>query len=88
MIAELNLQTVIKHLICDLDKAKKFIRGFGYINCEPGFKNLSSVTNGATGLIVEVCGEEIGKRARASFGVSELAHNIPFEIIMDGEVES
>ena len=80
--------TVIRHLIGDLDKVKKFIRGFGYINCEPGLKELSYVTNGATDLIVEVYGEEIGKHARASFGVSELAHDIPFEIIMDVEVES
>ena len=78
--AGLHLLTVIKHLIGDLDKVKKFIRGFGYINCEPGFKELSYVTNGATDLIVEVYGEEIGKHARA--------HNIPFEIIMDVEVES
>ena len=86
--AALNLLTVIKHLIGDLDKVKKFIRGFGYINCVPGFKELSHVTNGATDLIVEVYGEEIGKHARASFGVSDLAHNIPFEIIMDVEVKS
>ena len=86
--AALNLLTVIKHFIGDLDKVKKFIRGFGYINCEPGFNELSYVTNGTTDLIVELYGEEIGKHARASFGVSELAHNIPFEIIMDVEVES
>ena len=86
--AALNLLTVIKHLIGDLDKVKKFIRGFGDINCEPGFKELSYVTNGATDLIAEVYGEEIGKHVRVSFGVSELSHNIPFEIIMNVEVES
>lgn len=84
--AALNLLKVIKHLIGDLDKVKKLIRGFGYINYEPGLKELFYVTNGATDLIVEVFDEEIEKHARASFGVLELAHNIPFELIINVEV--
>jgi hypothetical protein len=48
----LSSLTVIKLLVVDLDKVKKFIRGFAYINCEPGFKELSYVTNGTSDLIV------------------------------------
>lgn len=54
----------------------------------PGFTELSKVSNGASELIVDLFGMEKGTHARSSIGVSDLAHNIPFEMVMELEVDS
>ena len=85
-VAGIHMLSIIRRFVGDLDNVRQFLRGLGYVQCVPGFTELSKVTNGATDLLVEVFGREIGTHSRASFGVSELAHNIPFEMIMDVEV--
>lgn len=85
-ITGLHLISIIKHYVGDLNRVKQFLRGLGIINHVDGFKELSKVTNGCTDLIIEVFGHEVGTHSRASIGVSELAHNIPFEFIIDIEL--
>ena len=85
-VAGIHMLSILKHFVGDLDNVRQFLRGIGYVQCVPGFTDLSRVTNGASDLLIDVFGKEIGTHSRASFGVSELAHNIPFEMIMDVEV--
>lgn len=86
-IAGLHMLAIIKAAVGDLDKVKQFLYGTGFIQCVAGFTELSYVSNGASDLIIDVFGLEIGTHARSSVGVSDLAHNIPFEMTMEVEVE-
>ncbi len=86
-VAAIHMFSIIKAAVGDLDKVKQFLYGTGFVQCVAGFTELSYVSNGASDLIIEVFGMEIGTHARSSIGVSDLAHNIPFEMTMEIEVE-
>ncbi|MBN9050292.1 MAG: RidA family protein [Rhizobiales bacterium] len=61
-----------------------WVRAFGMVNCAPGFREMPSVINGFSDLIIEIFGQERGQHARSAVGVAELPFDIPVEI--EGEV--
>ena len=67
------------------DMVKYWVRVFGMVNVAPGFKDMPSVINGFSDLIIEIWGEEAGRHARSAVGVAELPFGIPVEI--EAEVE-
>lgn len=76
----LNLLSVLKAEIDDLDRVIAWIKVLGFIASAPGFNDHPAVLNGFSDLIVEVFGSEIGMHARSAVGVAELPWDTPVEI--------
>ena len=57
----------------------------GMVNSAPDFTRQPNVINGASDLILELYGPEIGAHARCAVGLAALPFNIPVEI--EAEVE-
>ena len=75
----------LKEELGDLDRVKYWVRVFGMVNVAPGFKEMPSVINGFSDLIIEIWGEKAGRHARSAVGMAELPFGIPVEI--EAEVE-
>lgn len=61
--------TTIKEDVGDLSRVKKFIKLLGFINTSFDFTSQAKVMNGASDLLVELFGEEVGSHARTAIGV-------------------
>ena len=70
-----------------LDRVRAWLRVFGMVNAAPGFTDMPRVINGASDLILEVFGPDIGAHARSAIGVAELPWNIPVEIEAEVEID-
>ncbi len=79
-ITAINLISVLKHELGDLSRIDKFVKINGMVNAIDGFTEHPYVINGASDLIVEVFGDEVGKHSRVAIGVHSLPFNIPVEI--------
>ncbi len=77
----LNLLSVLKAHVGDLDRVDRVVKLNGYVNSAPDFDQQPAVINGASELLVSVFGER-GVHARTSIGVSDLPGHIPVEIEM------
>jgi enamine deaminase RidA (YjgF/YER057c/UK114 family) len=75
----LNLLSVIKSALGDLDRVERVVKLNGYVNSAPEFDRQPEVINGASELLEQLFGEP-GKHARTSIGVSTLPAHIPVEI--------
>jgi enamine deaminase RidA (YjgF/YER057c/UK114 family) len=75
----LNLLSVIKATLGDLDRVRQIVKLNGYVNSAPEFDRQPEVTNGASDLLVYIFGER-GKHARTSLGTCALPGHIPVEI--------
>ena len=85
-LACLNALSVLKLAIGDLNKVKQVIKLNGYVSSHPDFFEQPSVLNGASDLLVDAFGEEIGKHARAAVGVAALPKNATIEVELIVEV--
>jgi enamine deaminase RidA (YjgF/YER057c/UK114 family) len=81
----LNLLSVVKAELGDLDRVERIIKVNGYVNSAPDFDQQPSVINGASDLLEKIYGLR-GKHARTSIGVSDLPGHIPVEIEMVLEI--
>jgi enamine deaminase RidA (YjgF/YER057c/UK114 family) len=77
----LNLLSVVKSELGDLDRVDRIIKVNGYVNSAPDFDQQPSVINGASELLEKIFGPR-GRHARTSIGVSDLPGHIPVEIEM------
>ena len=77
----LNLLSVVKAELGDLDRVERIIKLNGYVNSAPDFDKQPAVINGASELLEKIFGPR-GKHARTSIGVSDLPGHIPVEIEM------
>ena len=77
----LNLLSVVKSELGDLDRVERIIKLNGYVNSAPDFDKQPAVINGASELLEKIFGPS-GKHARTSIGVSDLPGHIPVEIEM------
>lgn len=64
----------------DLDRVKKVVKLGGFVNSTPDFTGQPQVVNGASDLMVEVFGPEIGSHARAAVGVAALPFGVAVEV--------
>ena len=64
----------------DLDKVARVVKLTGFVNATPDFENQPVVINGASDLMVEVFGEEIGSHARAAVGCASLPLGVAVEV--------
>jgi enamine deaminase RidA (YjgF/YER057c/UK114 family) len=77
----LNLLSVMKETLGDLDLVDRIVKLNGYVNSAPDFDRQPAVINGASELFEKIYGQR-GKHARTSIGVSDLPGHIPVEIEM------
>ena len=73
----LNHLALAKSVVKDLDNLIRPIRLVGYVNAAPGFQDAPSVLNGASDLLIEVFGPELGKHARMALYQHTLARDAP-----------
>lgn len=85
--AALNLLSVIKATIGDLDQVDRVVKLNGYVNSAQDFDRQPEVINGASELLEILFGEQ-GRHARTSIGVSSLPAHIPVEIEMIVQVRT
>jgi enamine deaminase RidA (YjgF/YER057c/UK114 family) len=83
--ALIGILASLKAKIGDLDQIAAWLRVYGMISPAPGFTGFPQVLNGASELIQEVFGPEIGDHTRTAIGVGALPWNVPVEI--EAEVE-
>jgi enamine deaminase RidA (YjgF/YER057c/UK114 family) len=69
-----------RQAVGSLDAVTGWLKLFGMVNAAPGFNNLPAVINGASELILEVFGPQIGAHARSAVGMAELPFSVPVEI--------
>lgn len=68
-----------------LDRIGAWVRLFGMVNAAPEFRDYPAVINGASRLVYEVFGYEMGRHSRVAIGVGGLPFNVPVEV--EAEVE-
>jgi enamine deaminase RidA (YjgF/YER057c/UK114 family) len=76
----LKMIATVKHHVGDLDRVAKVVKILGMINSHPDFERPNAVLNGASDLIYEAFGPEVGQHARSSVGVETLVDRQPVEI--------
>ena len=81
----LNLISVMKAELGDLDKVARIVKVLGMVNATSEYGHQPEVINGCSDLFVEVFGER-GKHARSAVGMGSLPRGIPVEIEVIVEV--
>ena len=82
--ARMSALNVIAHvkkaLDGNLDRVVKVAKLKGYVNVIDDLAEVAAVVNGASELMVEVFGQEIGAHARTVAGVSSMPFNVALEV--------
>ncbi len=76
----LGFLATIEQAVGSLDEVRGWLKLFGMVNVAPGFNNLPAVINGASDLLLEVFGPEVGAHTRSAVGMAELPFSVPVEI--------
>lgn len=76
----LNVLAILKENLGSLDRIKSFVKILGFVACTEDFFEQPKVVNGATKLLSEIFGEQVGICARSAIGTNVLPGNIPVEI--------
>ncbi|UZX02848.1 RidA family protein [Arthrobacter sp. CDRTa11] len=76
----LNGLAAVRSLIGDLRLIRRVVKVVGFVASAPDFTNQPGVINGASQLIADAFGENIGPHARSAVGVAALPLNSPVEI--------
>ena len=84
-ITAVNLISILKNAVSDLDRVKRIVSVHGYVNSTPGFTEQPYVIDGASELLVEVFGDK-GKHARCAVSAPSLPLNICVEIELIAEI--
>lgn len=74
-----NLLSVLKKELGDLDKIKQVVKMLAFVNSTADYVEQPYVINGASQLLVEVFGEK-GRHARSAIGTNTLPFDTPVEI--------
>lgn len=83
----LNVLAVLEREIGDLNKVKNAVKILVFVASSNDFYDQPMVANGASNLLIDVFGHEIGTPSRSAIGVNVLPGNIPVEIEAIFEVE-
>lgn len=71
----------------DLDRVKRVVRLGGFVNCTSDFTDHPKVINGASDLMQEVFGDQVGSHARAAVGAASLPLGVATEVEGTFEIE-
>lgn len=86
-ICALNLLSQLRHYLGTLDRVTRIVNLRGYVNSAGGFYGQPAVINGASDLLYQVFGPEIGPHSRTALGVCMLPNNITAEVELVVEVD-
>ena len=78
-VCALNLLSVAKSHLGDLDRIKQVVQINGFVNGIPGFAESPAVINGASDLLVDILGER-GRHTRAAVAVTGLPKDTTVEV--------
>jgi enamine deaminase RidA (YjgF/YER057c/UK114 family) len=70
----------------DLSRVKRIVKVLSLVNSAPTYTEQHLVTNGASELLVQVFGAEVGSHARSAFGVASLPLGACVEIELIAEL--
>lgn len=76
----LNALAILKRDLGTLDRVKSVIKMLAFVASENDFFEQPAVANGASQLLIEIFGEEVGCPSRSAIGVNVLPGNIPVEV--------
>lgn len=79
-LAMLSVLGSVRRQIGDLDRVTGWLRLDGFVLVAPGFDRTTNVINGASRVLGEVFGEEIGRHARTAMGVAATPLSCPVVI--------
>lgn len=86
-LSMLNALASLQAAIGDLDRVTRAVRITGMVFSAPGFNRQPWVTDGASELLIDVFGDEIGPHARTSVGVASSALDLTCTIESIFEVD-
>jgi enamine deaminase RidA (YjgF/YER057c/UK114 family) len=86
-LCALNILAQAKGFLGDLDRITRVCMVQGFVNAVPGFSDHPAVMNGASDLLVELFGAEIGSHARFALGAGSLPGNVAVEVAAILEVD-
>ena len=75
-----NILRAIWLKLGSLDRVARVVRVTGYVNADPDFTDCHMVINGATNLLKEVFGPELGRHARTALGMGQLPLGTSVEV--------
>lgn len=76
----LNALAIIKANLGSLDQVKSFVKILGFVASTEDFYQQPQVVNGASILLADLFGDQVGVGARSAIGTNVLPGNIPVEI--------
>ncbi len=83
----LTILATVKEEIGDLDKVRQIVRIFGMCKVVPDYDRMPQIIDGASDLVYELFGPEIGCHARTAVGMASLPRGIAVEINAEIAVE-
>lgn len=83
----IDLMGTLHAAVGDLGKIKRIVKLMSLVNSTPDFTEQHLVTNGASELLAEVFGPEVGAHARSAFGVAQIPMGACVEIDLVVEVQ-
>lgn len=78
-ICGLNLIAALRQALGNLDRVRQCLRLGGFVNCDPEFRQVPQVINGASDLMHQIFGAE-GAHARTAVGVATLPRGAAVEV--------
>ena len=82
----IDLLGTLHAAVGDLNKVTRIVKLMSLVNSTPDYTEQHLVTNGASELIAEVFGAEVGSHARSAFGVAQIPLGAFVEIEMIAEL--
>ena len=80
--ALLGRLAVIRHELGSLDQVRQIVSLQGFVNVESNFNDVPQIINGASDLLGEIFGPQIGSHSRMAVGVASLPLGVCVEIAM------
>ncbi len=85
-LCAINILGVLKAAMGDLEKVKRIVKVVGFVNAVPDFTEPHKVINGASDLITDVLGDQVGKHARSAIGMGTLPLGVAVEVEAIAEI--
>jgi enamine deaminase RidA (YjgF/YER057c/UK114 family) len=82
----IDLLATLHAALGDLNKIKRIVKLMVLVNSAPTFTEQHLVANGASELLIEIFGKEIGPHARSAFGIAQIPLGSCVEIELIAEV--
>ncbi|HEY0248393.1 MAG TPA: RidA family protein [Gryllotalpicola sp.] len=79
-VAAINALAAARSVLGSLDRVTRVVKVVGFVASDPSFTGQPGVINGASELLGQVFGPEIGGHARSAVGVAVLPLDSPVEV--------